>query len=77
MSEKCRVANVQCSPQGDASLDGFGTDGASQRFPDDSRQGDAASDDDVCVGLQNPAAKFTKPLNSDLRARVTEQGTIG
>lgn len=68
MSEKCRVANVQCSPQGDASLDGFGTDGASQRFPDDSRQGDAASDNDVCVGPHNPTASFTKPPDRSLRA---------
>lgn len=58
MSEKCRAANIQCSPQGDASLGGFGTDGASLKVPDGSRQGDAASDNDVCVGPDTPDGRF-------------------
>lgn len=74
MSEKCRVANVQCSPQGDASLNGFGASGSRRWFPDGSRQGDAASDNDVCVGPQNPTASFTKSPNENLRVVVTEQG---
>lgn len=71
MSEKCRVANIQCSPQGDASLDEFGTNGASQRFPDDSRQGDAASDNNVCVGPDKLDCQFhqTTELKPSGRSR--------